>query len=161
MLTSRRHASSAEVHGKVGDDQHAKWLGDLAGLGVVLFDRLVLIAQILLNHRLHVSSHVGEPLLDLLLLGPDPRADELLVVVGQVHEGREVLAQADGIDDGEAKLARRNGGQQPKHDGLDGLNCSGAALFAGLEQQRATIRERQECGHAHLHGQGRGLAVLV
>ena len=33
--------------------------------------------------------------------------DELLVVVGQVHERGEVLAQADRVDDREPHLARR------------------------------------------------------
>ena len=97
----------AEVGREVGDDQDAERLGHLAGLGVVFLDRLELVAQVLLDDVLHVLGQVGEPLLDLLRLGPDPAGDQHLVVVGQVHEGGEVLAQADGVDDREPHLARR------------------------------------------------------
>ena len=91
MLISRRAAALGEVGREVGDHQNAERLGDLAGLGVVLLDRLELVAQVLLDHVLHVLGQVGQPLLDVLRLGPDAAGDERLVVVGQVHEGGEVL----------------------------------------------------------------------
>ena len=55
-------------------------------------------------------------------VGPDAAGDQLLVVIGQVHEGGEVLAQADRIEDREADLARRHGREHAQHDGLDGLD---------------------------------------
>ena len=88
MLTSRRAASGVKFDREVGDDQDAVRLGHLAGLRVVLLDRLELVAQVLLDHVLHVLGQVGQPLLDVLRLGPDAAGDELLVVVGQVHEAR-------------------------------------------------------------------------
>ena len=59
-----------------------------------------------------MRRQVGQSLLDVGRLGPDAAADKRLVVVGQVHEGGEVLAQADRVDDGEAHLARRQGRQK-------------------------------------------------
>ncbi len=95
-----------EVGREVGDDQDPERLGDLAGHRVVFLDRLELVAQVLLDHVLHVLGQVGQPLLDVGRLGPDAVGDQELVVVAQVHEGGEVLAQADRVDDGEADLAR-------------------------------------------------------
>ena len=104
-----------EIGREVGDDQDPERLGDLAGHRVVFLDRLELVAQVLLDHVLHVLGEIGQPLLDVLRLGPDPVGDQQLVVVAQVHEGGEVLAQADRIDDGEPHLARRNRGQVAQH----------------------------------------------
>ena len=95
-----------EVGREVGDDQDPERLGDLAGHRVVFLDRLELVAQVLLDHVLHVLGEIGQPLLDVLRLGPDPVGDQKLVVIAQVHERGEVLAQADRVDDGEADLAR-------------------------------------------------------
>ena len=107
-----------EIGREVGDDQDPERLGDLAGHRVVLLDRLELVAQILLDHVLHVLGQIGQPLLDVLRLGPDPVGDQQLVIVAQVHEGGEILAQADRIDDGEAHLARRHRGQVAQHQRL-------------------------------------------
>ena len=41
-------------------------------------------------------------------VGPYPAGDQLLVEVGQVHEGGEVVAQSDRVDDREADLAGRH-----------------------------------------------------
>ena len=101
-----------EIGGKVGHHQHAVRLGHLAGKRVVLLDRLELLAQVDLDDVLHVLGQVGQTLLDVRRVGPDAAGDELLVVVGQVHEGREVLAQPHRIDDREADLARRHGREQ-------------------------------------------------
>ena len=65
MLTSRPAAFSLKLAGKSATTSDAVRLGDLAGLGVVLLDRLVLVAQVLLDHVLHVRGEVGQPLLDL------------------------------------------------------------------------------------------------
>ena len=78
----------AEVRREVGDHQHVERLGHFAGLGVVFVDRRELVAEIFLQHRLHVVGEPRELLFDLPRLGPDAAGDELLVVVGQVHERR-------------------------------------------------------------------------
>ena len=113
-----------EVGREVGDDEDPERLGDLAGHRVVFLDRLELVAQVLLDHVLHVLGQVGQPLLDVGRLGPDPAGDQELVVVGQVHEGGEVLAQADRVDDREADLAgrdRRSGSGASAPGAGDGL----------------------------------------
>ena len=72
---------------------------------VVLLDGLKLIAEILLDHVFHVRREVGQALLDMWQLGPDPAGDQLFIVIGEVHERGEVLPQAYGVDDGETDLA--------------------------------------------------------
>ena len=84
----------AEVRREIRDDQEVILLRDLARLLVVLGDRRVLVAQIHLDDLLHVLVQVGQPLLDLARLRPDAAVDELLLVVGQVHDAGEVLPQA-------------------------------------------------------------------
>ena len=135
-----------EVAGKVGHDQHSERLGHLAGVGVVFLDRLELIAQVLLDHIFHVSLKVGEPLLDVRRLGPDPAGDQELVIIGQVHEGREVLSQPDRVEDGESDLAGRNGREEPKHECLEQLDRLTLGGVAGLDQHRRLDRERDQRG---------------
>ena len=57
-----------EIGREVGDDQDPERLGDLAGHGVVFLDRLELVAQVLLDHVLHVLGEIGQSLLDVLAL---------------------------------------------------------------------------------------------
>ena len=87
-----------------GGDAWKQRLRDL-GVGVVGGDRLVFVAEGLLDHQLHVLGDVGKTLFDLLRFGPDPAGDEQLVVVGEVHESGEVLAEAEWVDDRESGLA--------------------------------------------------------
>ena len=105
-----------EIGREVGDDQDAERLGDLAGHRVVLFDRLELVAQVFLDHVLHVLGEIGQPLLDVLRLGPDAVGDQELVVIAQMHERGEVFTQADRIDDRVADLARRHRGEVAQHE---------------------------------------------
>ena len=107
MLLRRRRASSLKFDGEIGNHQEAIRLGQLAGLGVVIVDGGEFVAQVFLDDRFHVLGQVGQPLLDLIGFGPDAAADEGFVVVGQVHEPGEVLAEADGVDEGETNAARR------------------------------------------------------
>ena len=120
---------------EVGDDEHAVRLGDLFGDGVVLFDRGVLVPQVFLRHRLHVRRQVGQPLVDLARVGPDLLGDEGAVEVGQMHERAEIAADADGIDDGEPHLSRRQAGQQPEHRRLEHGQCRPAPVGRGLDQE--------------------------
>ena len=128
-----------EVGGKVTHHHEAVGLGDLARVPVVLRDRLVFIAQVLLDDVLHVLGKIGETLLDVPCLRPDLAADQLIVVVGQVHEARKVLTEPDGIQDREADLSRRDGNQQPHHDGLQRLHGPVASLGTAFHQQRAVL----------------------
>ena len=73
-------------------------------------------------------GQVGQALLDVLRFRPGLAGDQLLVVVGQVHEGRGVLPQADGIKEGEAQFARRERGKQAEEEGLDAGAAGGFAV---------------------------------
>ena len=139
-----------EVGREVGDDEDAERLGDLAGHRVVFLDRLELVAQVLLDDVLHVLGQVGQPLLDVGRLGPDAAGDQELVVVGQVHEGGEVLAQADGVDDGEADLAGRDRGQEAEHQGLEQGDGLVLAAVGRADEHRALHGERQEGGQVEV-----------
>ena len=116
------HGRLGKVRRKIGDDQNAVRLGHLAGKGIVIKDRLELVAEIDLDHVFHVLRQVGQSLLDVVGVGPDAAGDELLVEVGQVHEGGKVLAQAHRVEDRKADLARRHRRQQPQHRGLERLD---------------------------------------
>ena len=133
-----------EIGREVGDDQDPERLGDLAGHRVVLFDRLELVAQVLLDHVLHVLGEIGQLLLDVLRLGPDAVGDQKLVVIAQMHERGEILAQADRVDDGVADLARRHGGQVAQHERLEQLDRLVLAGVGRLDQERALNGKRQE-----------------
>ncbi len=92
---------------KVGDHQHPVWLRHFTGCLVVVFNRLVLIPQIFLDHACYVIGQIGEALFDLYRLRPNLGIDELFIVIGQVHERGKVIAQPDRVDDGEADFPRR------------------------------------------------------
>ena len=131
----------AEVRREVGDHQHVVLFGHAAGLFVVLGDALVLVAQVHLDHLFDVLVELGEALLNLVALGPDTAVDQALFIVRQVHETGEVLAQAHGVDDGEAQLAWRCVGQQAQDDVVERAYHGGFTGVLRLEQQRAFIRE--------------------
>ena len=114
----------AEIHREIGDDQEMIFLRDAAGLLVVFGDGRVFVAQIHLDDLFHVLVQLGELFLDLVALRPDAAVDEAVLVIGEVHEAGEVLAEADRVEDGEAELARRRGGEQPENDVVDRAdNC--------------------------------------
>ena len=128
-----------EIGGKIGHHQHAVRLRHLPGKTVVLLDRLELVAQIDLDDVLHVVGQVGQPLLDVAGVGPDAAGHQLLVVIGQVHEGGEVFAQPDRIEDREADFARRHRRQHAQHDRLDrrtALARPSPAAFSSNNERR-------------------------
>ena len=133
-----------EIGREVGDDQDPERLGDLAGHRVVLFDGLKLITQVLLDHVLHVLGEIGQPLLDVLRLGPDPVGDQELVVIAQMHERGEIFAQADRIDDGVANLARRHRGEVAEHQRLEQQDRLVFARVGRLDEHRALNGKRQK-----------------
>lgn len=94
----------------------------------MVLNRGVLVAQVLLDDVLHVFGQVGQALLNVLRLRPGPASDQLLVVVGQVHKGGSVLPQADGVNEGEAQFAGREGGEQAEEEGLDAGSAGRSAV---------------------------------
>ena len=70
--------------------------------------------------------------------------DQGFVVVGQVHEGGEVLAQADRVDDGEPHLAGRQRREETQHQGLERLHRGRPARPERVQQQAAEAREGQK-----------------
>ena len=89
---------------------------------------------------------------DVLRLGPDAVGDELLVVVGQVHEAGEVLAQADRVDDREPHLARRNGREQPQHHRLHGSMARRRPSPVALNSSDAFCGNGNRAGRSNLPG---------
>ncbi len=144
MLIKPPEGGLVEIGREVGDDQDPERLGDLAGHRVVLFDGLKLVAQVLLDHVLHVLGEIGQPLLDVLRLGPDPVGDQELVIIAQVHECGEVFAEADRIDDGVADLARRHRGEIAEHERLKQQDRLVLARVGRLDQHRALNGKGQQ-----------------
>ena len=124
-----------EAGREVGDDQDPVRLGHLAGHGVVLLDRGVFVAEVLLGDLLHVRGEVGQPLVDLPGVGPDLAGDERLVEVGQVHERAKFRPMPIGVDDREPDLP---GGRLVSSRNIAAWRTSSAgarALGRGLDQQ--------------------------
>ena len=139
-----------EVDGEVGHDQVAKRFGDFVGLFVVLGERLVLIAEKLLEDRLHRAGQIGEDAFDLLDFGPDAAVDEGHVAVAQVHGTGEMLAAPDRIDDGASRPARRQAEPDAQEQSFERLDAKLAALFVGLQKQRRFHRELEQRRHEQL-----------
>ena len=136
-----------QVGGEVAEDEHAQRLRDLAGLLVVVLDARELVAQVLLDDRLHVLGEIGQLLLDVAVVGPDALADQLLMLIGKVHEAREALAEPHGIDDREAHLARRHGREHAEHRLLQHGHALRTSIMPALEQERGMQGEPK--GHRH------------
>ena len=105
--TQAFHRGIAEGRGKPGDHDEAVFLGDGAGLFVVGIDVRELVAEIHLDDFFDVIVDLGEALLDVGGLRPDPVIDERFLVIRQMHQPGEVLAESHGIDEHERGPARR------------------------------------------------------
>ena len=101
-----------------------------------------------------MGLQVGQALIEVRRLGPDPAGDEQLVVIGKVHERREVLAQPDRVEDGEPDLAGRHGGEEPQHERLEQLHRLALAGVSRLDQDRSPDRKRHEGRQFQLRGTG-------
>ena len=152
-------AGLGEIRREVADDDEPVGLGHL-GVGVVGTDRGVFVAQILLDHQFHLLGDVGEPLLDLLRLGPDPAGDKELVVIGQMHEAGEVLPQPERIDDREPGLAGGGAGGDPQGERLE--EGAGRLLLVGryFHQHRALGGEG-DGGRLGPRGRAEGIQVAL
>src|SRR5262249_4812968 len=84
--------SFAEIDGETGDNQDVVLFGDGAGMAVGLRDGGVLVAQVHLDHLLHVLVQLGQSLFNLCRLRPNPALELPLLVVGKVHEPGEALS---------------------------------------------------------------------
>ena len=124
----------AEVDGKIGDHEEMVLFGDHAGLVVVFGDGGVIVAQVHLDDLLDMLVEAGQALLDLRRLRPDAAVDDLLLVVGQVHNAGEILSEADRVDDGEVQPSGGCGGQEPEDDVVEGADGLVVAGFSSLEQ---------------------------
>ena len=144
----------AEIHRERRDDEEMIFLGDAAGLRVVFRDGRVFVAQIHLDDLFHVLVQLGELFLELRRLRPDAAVDVAFLVIGQVHQRGEILAEADRIKNGEAHLARRRGGQQPENDVVDGRHRFGFAALVRLKKNRALERIRQRERHGKIRRPG-------
>ena len=137
-----------DVHREVRHHQEAIRLGDLARLLVVRLDGGVLVAQVLLDHRLHVLGEVGQALLDVLGVRPDAVGDQELHLVGQVHEPGEALPQSHGIHEREARLAGGDRHQDPAHRVLQDAQAVGPTVHGSLDDERHPRRGAEERGDA-------------
>jgi hypothetical protein len=127
------HGGLSKVGGKVGDNDEVIFFGDIPGGGVVIGDGFVLIAQIHLDDLFHVLVKVGETLFDLSWLCPDTPVDDIVLVIGEVHDGGEVLAKGDRVDNGEAHFTGGRGGKEPEDRVVDGGDDLFIAGFGRLE----------------------------
>ena len=82
---------------------------------IILADGRELVAEIHLDDLLDVFVDLGEPVLDLIRLRPDAAVDYRLLVVGDVHEAGEILAEPDRIENGARNLAGRQRREQSEN----------------------------------------------
>ncbi|OPZ96598.1 MAG: hypothetical protein BWY71_01885 [Planctomycetes bacterium ADurb.Bin412] len=129
---------------KIGNNQKAIRFGQFAGLLIIFLNRFELVAQIFLNHILHMLGQIGQLLLNLGGVGPDAPADQGLVIVGGVHEAGEILADADGIKNGKVHPAGRQRSDQAGHNCAQGGDGLFAALSMGLQKQGTAVRKGQQ-----------------
>ena len=74
------HCQVAEVHREIGDDQEMVRLGDAPGLGVVVGDCRVFVAEIELGDFLDVFVQLGQALFDMFGLRPDAPVDQAVLM---------------------------------------------------------------------------------
>jgi len=149
-----------EIGREVGHHQDPVRLRQLPGRLVELVEGGELVAQIHLDHVLHVLRQLPETPLDVGRLGPDPAGHKLLVVVRQVHEGGEVLAQPDRVQDQESHLARRERREHAEHHALDRLDRLGAPLAPGLQEHQRSLAKGEQNGERELRAGGHESRIL-
>ena len=87
----------------------------------------------------HVLGQIGEPLVDVVTLGPDSAVHQFVVIISEMHEGGKILAESDRVDDREADLSRRKRGEDAQHRVLQRLGCRLASIGLGVQQQRRRV----------------------
>ena len=109
-------------------------LRDSAGLFVELCDGRVFVAKVKLGDFFDVLVQLNEPLLDVFGLRPDAAIDQAVLVIGEVHEAGEALAEAHGIQDGKHDATGRRDGEQPQHQVVQRSNGQVASRILRLKQ---------------------------
>ena len=133
---------------EVRHHQEAIGLGNFAGLFVVGLNRGVLIAQVLLDDRLHVLSEVRKSLLNVPHVRPNSVGDQEFHLVCQVHEAGETLTKPHRIHEDESCLAGRNGNQEPRDRVLQDAQPISAAFGGSIDQERHALRCAKKCWNA-------------
>ena len=128
------HRGLTETCREVCDDKEVIFLGDVAGLLVIVRDGLVLVAEIHLDYLLNVLIEFTEFFLNLPPLGPDPPIDDTVFEIGEVHDSREVFPQTHRVNDREAELPGGSSGQEPEHDVIERTDHGVAAGAICLEE---------------------------
>jgi len=82
-----------------------------------------------------------EAFLDLRALRPDPVVDERFLVVGEVHQPGEVLAQSHRIDEDERSAPRWMDGEQAQGDGIE--REGGITAAVAFDHDRALVGKCQ------------------
>jgi hypothetical protein len=91
-----------------------------------------------------LEAERGKLLLDVVRFAPRLAGDQSLVVIGQLHEGGGVLAEADRVDEGKAHLARRQGSKQPRRQRTHGVGRDEFGLIRRLKEQRALRTDHRQ-----------------
>ncbi|MEM3554649.1 MAG: hypothetical protein QXU79_02385 [Candidatus Micrarchaeaceae archaeon] len=71
----------------------------------------------------------------------------MLIVIGQGHEGGNILPQADRVNEGEVEFAGREGSEEAKSEGLYTPYRGLPASDGHFPEQGLTTRERQQRWH--------------
>ena len=87
-------------------------------LGIVISDRLELIAKVHLDDLLHLLVEFSQALLDLAGLRPDPSINRVVFVVSEVHQTGKALTQSRGIDYREIDPTGWTCRQEPENDAV-------------------------------------------
>ena len=140
------------IHREVRHHQEAIGLSNLAGLFVVCLNRWVLVAQVLLNDRLHVLSEVRKSLLNVTHISPDSISDQQFHLVCQVHEPGETLAEPHWVHEDEACFASGNGNQESGNRVLQDAQPISAALGGSINQERHALGRAEKCRHSPRRG---------
>ena len=123
---------------------------------IILADGRELVAEIHLDDLLDVFVDLGEPVLDLIRLRPNAAVDYRLLVVGDVHEAGEILAEPDGIENGARNLAGRQRREQPENRVVQRAHERGTAALLRFKKQRTLSGKREARRKEELRRTGQG-----
>ena len=138
-----RHCALAESRRQSGDDEEVILLRHAAGLFVVFGDRCVFVAQVHLDDLLDMLVELLKAFFDVIALRPDAAIDQSGLVIGEMHQTGKVLAKADGVDNGEVRLAGRCGLQDAEDEAVHHLRHPLAAVVIRFDEQRGFLRKGQ------------------
>ncbi len=127
-----------QVDRKIGHDQEAIGLCDLACLPVVVVDGLVLVAKVGLDDLLHVFGQVEQLILDVSLFAVNAFKQSAFIRIRKMHESGKAFAEADRVQECELCLPGRNGRHQSQ--GVGACCCDrGIPGFRSVLDQRGDL----------------------